>query len=137
MTGGLFFVRYCILSPSSAAFPLMLHPSYLATFLQCYPSDVLYLATFFRYLPSYATPFFSCHRSDALYAAILLMLLPFLPCPSSYATTLLMLPPFWCPPPCHPSDAATILVPFTLPPSYATTLLMLPPFFRCPSSDAL
>ena len=100
MTGGLFFVRYCILSPSSAAFPLMLHPSYPATFLQCYPSDVLYLATFFRYLPSYATPFFSCHRSDALYAAILLML-----------------PPFWCPPPCHPSDAATILVPFTLPPS--------------------
>ena len=103
----------------------MLHPSYPATFLQCYPSDVLYLATFFRYLPSYATPFFSCHRSDALYADILLMLLPFLPCPSSYATTLLMLPP---------SYAAILLMPSTLPPSYATTLLMPSNYIHCGAS---
>ena len=92
MTGGLFFVQYCNLPPSSAAPFLRSHSYSDAPFLRYHSSDaapsyaaiLLILSLFLRCLPSYAAPFLPCYRSDALYAAILLTL-----------------PPFWCPLPCH------------------------------------
>ena len=81
--------------------------------------------------PFYAATLIPMHPSYATIVLISFTLLLFWCCHPSYHAILLMLPPFWCPLPCHllplpslwcchlltlhPSYNAILLVPFTLP----------------------